>query len=289
MALSLKEASSFIVYPNADSNKYSRGVAGLLTGSERFPGAGVLSSEGALRSGAGFCRYMGEGRFSDSLVLGSCPEIVLGEGACDSFLVGSGISNILQDRRRGLARRIFSDASMYRERRGWLVLDAGGMDLILDSPPVVPAVITPHSGELQRLLKNKGVEAEAEGILKDAVHFAKLASRLFSCAVLLKGPHTVAAAGDFSEEVEADCHFLACAGTGDVLAGFLAGFLAVCKPEGGEGFVKACAAAAYLHNLAAKIASDNLDGPGHPIVAGDVAANLPNAYLRAIQKDKLDL
>ena len=283
------ELAPFIVYPNADSNKYSRGVVGLLTGSERFPGAGVLSSKAALRSGAGFCRYMGEGQFCNFLVLEKCPEIVLGEGACDSFLIGSGISDILQDPRGGLAKRIFSDASMYRGKGGWLVLDAGGMDLVLDSSPAVPTVITPHSGELQRLLKKKGVEGDAESILKDPVCFAKLASRLFSCAVLLKGPHTVAAAGDFSEEVEADCHFLACAGTGDVLAGFLAGFLAVCKPEGKEGFVKACAAAAYLHNLAAKIASDSLDGPGHPIVAGDVAANLPNAYLWAIQKDKLDL
>ncbi|MBR6439923.1 MAG: NAD(P)H-hydrate dehydratase [Aeriscardovia sp.] len=285
----MKEARSFIVYPNADSNKYSRGVVGLLTGSDRFPGAGVLSCKAALRSGAGFCRYMGEGRFCNSLVLGNCPEIVLGEGACDSFLVGSGISDVLQDPRRDLAKRIFSDASMYRKGAGRLVLDAGAMDLVLDSLPAVPTVITPHSGELQKLLKKKGVEADAESILKDPVRFAKLASRLFSCAVLLKGSHTVAAAGDFSEEVEADCHFLACAGTGDVLAGFLAGFLAVSKPEGEEGFVRACAAAAYLHNLAGKIASRSMEGPGHSIVASDVAANLPNAYLWAIQKDKLDL
>lgn len=284
-----RELAPFIVYPSANSNKYSRGVAGLLTGSERFPGAGVLSCKAALRSGAGFCRYMGEGQFCKSLVLGSCPEIVLGEGACDSFLIGSGISDILQDPRRNLAKRIFNDAAMYRKGRGWLVLDAGAMGLVLDSSPAMPTVITPHSGELQRLLEKKGMEADAGEILQDPIHFAKLASRLFSCAVLLKGALTVAASGDFSREVEADCHFLACAGTGDVLAGFLAGFLAVCKPEGEEGLVKVCAAAAYLHNLAGKIASKSLDSPGHPIVAGDVADNLPNAYLWAIQNDKLDL
>ena len=279
MALSLKESSSFIIYPNKDSNKYSRGVAGLLTGSERFPGAGVLSAKAALRSGAGFCRYMGEGQFCSSLVLGSCPEIVLGEGACDSFLIGSGISDILCDPRRDLAKRIFSDPSMYRENRGWLVLDAGAMALVLDFPSAVPTVITPHSGELQRLLEKKGMKTDAEGILNDPVYFAKLASRLLHCTVLLKGAKTVVANGDFCEEVEADCHFLACAGTGDVLAGFLAGFLAVCKPEGEEEFVRACAAGAYLHNLAGKIASQSMDGPGRPIVAGDVADNLPNAFL----------
>ena len=283
-----EDARSFLVFPDASSNKYSRGVAGLLTGSHRFPGAGVLSSKGALRSGAGFCRYMGEGQFCNSLVLGSCPEIVMGEGICDSFLMGSGISDIFHDSRSDLAKRIFADSSMYRRERGWLVLDAGGMDLILDSSPAVPTVITPHSGELQRLLKKKGVEVEVQTILKDPVHFAKLASGLFSCAVLLKGSCTVVADGNFVEEVNADCHFLACAGTGDVLAGFLAGFLASYKPEGKEEFVKACAAAVYLHNLSAKIASKSFEGPGHPIIASDVADNLPNAYLWAARKDKLE-
>ena len=274
-----QETISLIRYPDKDSNKYSRGVVGLLTGSERFPGAGVLSSRGALRSGAGFCRYMGEGQFCNSLVLGSCPEIVLGEGPCNSFLIGSGIPDILQDPRKDLAERIFSDPSIYRGGKGWLVLDAGAMDLVLNSSPAVPAVITPHSGELQKLLKKKGIEAAAEDILDNPLRFAKLASRLFSCAVLLKGACTVAALGDFSQEVNADCHFLACAGTGDVLAGFLAGFLAVYKPEGEEEFVRACAAAAYLHNLAGKIASQSMSGSGRPIVAGDVADNLPNAFL----------
>lgn len=283
-----REAASFIVCPDKDSNKYSRGVAGLLTGSERFPGAGVLSSMGALRSGAGFCRYMGEGRLCNSLVLGSCPEIVLGEGTCDSFLLGSGISDILQDSRSDLAKRIFSNSSMYRGGHGWLVLDAGGMDLVLDFSPAVPTVITPHSGELQRLLRKKGVEAKAENILEDPVRFAKLASGLFSCTVLLKGTKTVIASEDCCEEVKVDCHYLSSAGTGDVLAGFLAGFLAFAKPKNAKQFVKACAAAAFFHNLSAKIASCSLSGHGKPIIASDVADNLPNAYLWTERKDKLE-
>ena len=288
MEISANEVASFIVYPDKESNKYSRGIVGLLTGSNRFPGAGVLSSKGALRSGAGFCRYIGESQFCNSLVLNSCPEMVMGIGKCDSFLVGSGISDISQDPRGDLVRRLLTDPSMYREQRGWLVLDAGAMDLILDFTSLVPTVITPHSGELQRLFKKRGIEVEAQAILKDPVHFAKLASGLFSCAVLLKGSCTVVADRNFVEEVNADCHFLACAGTGDVLAGFLAGFLASCKPEGKEEFVKACATAVYLHNLAAKIASESFEGPGHPIIASDVADNLPNAYLWAARKDKLE-
>lgn len=259
-----------------------------MTGSDRFPGAGVLSSKGALRSGAGFCRYIWESQFCNSLVLNSCPEMVMGVGKCDSFLIGSGIFDIFHDSRSELAMRLLVDSSMYRGGRGWLVLDAGGMDLILDSSPAVPAVITPHSGELQKLLKKKGVEAEAGSILKNPVHFANLASRLFSCAVLLKGATTVVAFKGLSEEVKADCHYLACAGTGDVLAGFLTGFLALSKPKGEREFVRACAAAAYLHNLSAKIASESFEGPGHPIIASDVADNLPNAYLWAARKDKLE-
>ena len=276
---SREDARSFLVFPDASSNKYSRGVAGLLTGSDRFPGAGVLSSKGALRSGTGLCRYIGESQFCNSLVLNSCPEMVMGIGRCDSFLVGSGISDIFQDPRSDLARRLFTDPSMYRGEKGWLVLDAGAMDLILNSPSLVPTVITPHSGELQKLLKKKGIEATAEDILDNPLRFAKLASRLFSCAVLLKGATTVVTFKGFSEEVKADCHYLACAGTGDVLAGFLAGFLAMTKPKSEREFVRSCAAAAYLHNLAGKIASQSMDGPGRPIVAGDVADNLPNAFL----------
>ena len=283
-----EDARSFLVFPDASSNKYSRGVIGLLTGSDRFPGAGVLSSKGALRSGAGFCRYIGENQFCNSLVLNSCPEIVIGEGKCDSFLIGSGISNIFHDSRSDLAMRLLVDSSMYREEGAWLVLDAGGMDLILDSSPAVPTVITPHSGELQRLFKKRGIEVEAQAILKDPVHFAKLASSLFSCAVLLKGSTTVVAFKGFSEEVKADCHYLACAGTGDVLAGFLTGFLALTKPKSERELVRTCAVAAYLHNLSAKIASKSLEGPGHPIIASDVADNLPNAYLWAARKDKLE-
>ena len=263
-------------------------MAGLLTGSDRFPGAGVLSSKGALRSGAGFCRYIGESQFCNSLVLNSCPEIVMDMGKCDSFLVGSGISDISHDPRGDLARSLLTDLSLYREGRGWLVLDAGAMDLILNSPSLIPTVITPHSGELQRLFKKRGVEVEAQAILKDPVHFAKLASDLFSCAVLLKGAITVAAFKGFSEEIKADCHYLACAGTGDVLAGFLTGFLALTKPKSERELVRTCAVAAYLHNLSAKIASKSFEGPGHPIIASDVADNLPNAYLWAARKDKLE-
>ena len=119
-----EEVTSFIRFPNSDSNKYSRGVGALLIGSERFPGAGVLSSKGALRSGAGFCRYIGESQFCNSLVLNSCPEMVIGVGKCDSFLIGSGIADILKDPRSDLAKRILADSSMYRGGRGWLVLDA---------------------------------------------------------------------------------------------------------------------------------------------------------------------
>ena len=90
-------------------------MAGLLTGSDFFPGAGVLSSKGALRSGAGFCRYIGESQFCNSLVLNSCPEMVMGAGKCDSFLIGSGISDIFHDSRSDLAMRLLVDSSMYRE------------------------------------------------------------------------------------------------------------------------------------------------------------------------------
>ena len=281
------DAVSFISPPGKDSNKYTRGVAGIVAGSDKFPGAGVLASRAALRSGTGFCRFMGESQFCDTLVLNRSPEMVIGEGRCNSFLIGSGIVDISKDRRQGSIQRIMA-GELWWDNSGYLVLDAGGMDLALSHtlPPLT--VLTPHSGELSRLLKAKGEDGEVPEILANPVLYAEKASKLFSCAVLLKGTRTIASLGGYSEEVNIDCHYLACAGSGDVLAGFLAGFLALTKPEEGEEFVRACAAAAFFHNLSAKIASKSLTGQGRPIIAGDVADNLPNAYLWATQKGKLD-
>lgn len=83
-------AGSIIRLPKPSDSKYSRGVAGLITGSAKYPGAAVLSSAAAVRSNIGMVRYMGPVNASD-MVLRNSPEIVLGKGRVEAWAVGSGV------------------------------------------------------------------------------------------------------------------------------------------------------------------------------------------------------
>src|SRR5690349_17290798 len=79
--------------PSADDDKYSRGVVALRTGSAAYPGAAVLGVEAAWRAGAGFVRFVGDGRVSDA-VLARRPETVTGSDVgrtrVDAWVIGSG-------------------------------------------------------------------------------------------------------------------------------------------------------------------------------------------------------
>ena len=84
------DAREVLRTPSRDDHKYSRGSVLMLTGSSAYPGAAVLSVEGAWRTGIGMVRWFGEtdvGR----LVLQQRPETVMGAGRTDAVVVGSGI------------------------------------------------------------------------------------------------------------------------------------------------------------------------------------------------------
>ncbi|MDF7641628.1 NAD(P)H-hydrate epimerase [Bifidobacterium sp. ESL0784] len=81
---------SMIRLPKSTDSKYSRGVVGLITGSAKYPGAAVLSSNAAVRSNIGMVRYMGPVNASD-MVLRNTPEIVIGKGRVEAWAVGSGV------------------------------------------------------------------------------------------------------------------------------------------------------------------------------------------------------
>lgn len=76
--------------PRLQDAKYSRGVTGLITGSTRYPGAGVLTTDAAAHANIGMVRYMGPSRVQD-MVLTRVPEAVLGKGRVESWVVGSGV------------------------------------------------------------------------------------------------------------------------------------------------------------------------------------------------------
>ncbi|WP_243387626.1 bifunctional ADP-dependent NAD(P)H-hydrate dehydratase/NAD(P)H-hydrate epimerase [Bifidobacterium felsineum] len=156
-------ASDAIRLPHYEDSKYARGVVGLVTGSQRYPGAAVLTARAAARANTGMIRYLGPER-AQNMVLAALPEAVLGKGHVQSWVVGSGVP---------VADAAGADADAQRDTIGALLKhyalngDAAADDIAYDMPPIVvdagaldllpshvpnQVVITPHAGEMAALL-----------------------------------------------------------------------------------------------------------------------------------------
>jgi NAD(P)H-hydrate epimerase len=130
-------------------------------------------------------------------------------------------------------------------------------------------VLTPHPGELARLLRTS-----AAGIQSNRLEHARSAARAYGCTVVLKGPGTVVAQRDGRAViVGAGGPALATGGSGDVLTGCIAACLARGLPA-----PEAAAAGAYLHGLAGDLAEEKWGAPG--AIAGDVPELLSEAIRR---------
>lgn len=204
--------------PNATDDKYSRGVVGFVTGSEGFPGAAILGVTAALRTGVGMVRYLGPASVSAALVEVR-PEAVLQTGRCQAWVVGSGIA---ADSAGEQASRIVE----LSHQAGYLVVDAGALDLIDFQTCKATCLLTPHSGELARLLTRLGSNNTRENVEADRVGAARLAAKLTGQVVLLKGSENVLATAERALTLPAGPAGLATAGTGDVLAGVLGALIA---------------------------------------------------------------
>lgn len=253
--------------PSADDDKYSRGVVALRTGSAAYPGAAVLGVEAAWRTGAGFVRFVGDGRVSDA-VLARRPETVTGSDVgrtrVDAWVIGSGTDAAHRSADEEAALRALLTGSTR------VVVDAGALDLV--DRPTAPVLLTPHAGEFSKLRARLRLASAEE----DRAGGAAEVARALGVTVLLKGARTLIATPDGGAiAVAAGTGWLATAGTGDVLGGVLGAVLAA---NPGAPLEEAAAAGAWLHGYAARIASGSANGePGHPIVASDVAQALPRA------------
>ncbi|WP_314424523.1 NAD(P)H-hydrate dehydratase [uncultured Microbacterium sp.] len=260
------DSARFVRAPGASDDKYSRGVVGLRTGSSAYPGAAVLGVEAAWRAGAGFVRYIGEGRAAEG-VIARRPETVVSanaEGArVGAWVIGSGTDPTARTDAEERELRAILDGEVP------VVVDAGALDLAADAS--APLLLTPHAREFERLGDRLGLRSDS-----DRARAASTMAAALGCTVLLKGAETLIASSDGAvRTVGAGTGWLATAGTGDVLGGVLGALLAA-NPEAPVADV--AAAGAWLHGHAARIASEtDGDGAGHPIVALDVAQALPRA------------
>jgi hydroxyethylthiazole kinase-like uncharacterized protein yjeF len=238
--------------PHGESDKYSRGVLGLMAGSAQYPGAAVIATAGALGGPLGMVRYVGPDAVAAE-VRAAHPEIVAGEGRVQAWAVGSGLGDELDV---GRVRDLL-DADEP------ILLDADGLRALDDSGDHAGVLATPHAGELARLLGVDRSTVEAARL-----EHARLAAERFDATVLLKGSTTVIAAPDGHVRVNTNATpWLATAGAGDVLAGLCGALLAA-----GLTTLDAASVGAYLHAAAANLASAS-----GPVTALSVAAALPEA------------
>ena len=246
--------------PGAADHKYTRGVVGVAAGSAEFTGAGVLAVAGAASGLAGMVRYSGPDPVS-RLVRERHPEVVVGDGRVQAWVVGSGGGG---DADAVLARALKDDVPM--------VVDADALEH-LDRPVGAPALLTPHAGELARLLDRDRAEVE-----RDPLGSVRDAADTYGAVVMLKGDRTlVAAPGGSGEPVYVNTigpDWLATAGSGDVLAGLCGSVLAT-----GLDPLRAGALSAWLHGAAGTYASG-----GRPVTASDVAAALPTVIGHVLQE-----
>jgi hydroxyethylthiazole kinase-like uncharacterized protein yjeF len=252
--------------PGRTSHKYARGVLGVVAGSDRYPGAAVLASGGALRAGVGMVRYVGS---AGSQVLAAHPEVVVGEGRVQAWVVGPGVAPD-DDAQRARARDALVHALAHDEPAA---VDAGALDLLPDRvPPHV--VLTPHAGELATLLSARGAAVDRADVEAAPLAHARRAHELTGATVLLKGATTVVVGAYGAVHAQADAPaWLATAGAGDVLAGVLGALLAGRAADAVDDPtlpVALAAAAAAVHGRAAHAAN-----PGGPVTASDVAAAVP--------------
>lgn len=280
------------------AHKGDAGSVVIVAGSSGMVGAAVLAGQGALRGGAGLVRLAttpaGAGALAaaipEALTLALAPDGLAGastDAAIDAILgatvhadavalgPGLGTAPATVAAVRQLIRRIDRP----------LVLDADGLNAfagdllsLADSRPGrAPLVITPHPGELARLLATTVSEVQA-----DRLSAARKASASADCVCLLKGSGTVVAGPDGRALIVPSGNpGMATGGMGDVLTGLLAALLAgwsraaATTGRPSSDLLELVGAAALLHGVAGDLAQLDVGTIG--LIAGDVAVRLPRA------------
>jgi NAD(P)H-hydrate epimerase len=256
-------------------------------GSRSRPGAAALAALGALRAGAGLVT-VATGRSALPLVHAHCPEVMLEplaetergtlsrraaaplirQGAeMDAVILGPGLGQATD-----VAQVI---RALVDQVRAPVVVDADGLNAIAGHLEVLPGsapqprILTPHPGEMARLLGKSIREVQ-----RDRIGAAGRFARKHRCWLVLKGYRTLTAAPSGEVHVNPTGNpGMATAGTGDVLAGMIGALVA----QAGEP-LPGILAAVYLHGLAGDLAAAHRGEAG--MIASDLLAHVPEAIRR---------
>ncbi len=254
----------------AATHKGTYGHVGVIAGSPGRSGAAVLCVRGALRSGAGLVTVLTDIETA-KLVHAASIESMTFSGDLQPFLenksaivLGPGLADNddAYEQTRAIANAIELP----------LIIDASALNAFAThadqlNPHGRPRVITPHPGELARLL-----QSDTKTINADRIAAAREAARVTNCVVVLKGHQSLVAEPDGHVYVNPTGNpGMATGGMGDVLAGMIGALLA----RGADPVDAACVAV-YLHGLAGDILRDELGDVG--MTATDLADRVPRAF-----------
>ena len=281
------EVGHWLPARNPEGHKGTFGKVFLLAGSLGMTGAAAMAAEAVLRSGAGMV-YLGtaaslctavasqlrevvikplpEIRKKLAIALRSLGEVRLHAREADVVAVGPGLGR--HHETIELVQRFVANLE------NPVVIDADGLYAVAKKTGVLkerkfPTILTPHSGELARLLN-----VSTEEILNHRVSAARRGAAELNSILLLKGAPTVIAAPAGEVWISPTGNSgMATAGSGDVLTGLLAGLLAQ-----GMELLKAACAAAFLHGWAGGLAKEKQGE--RSMIAGDILAALPDAFAR---------
>lgn len=266
-----------------DGNKSSFGRVFIVTGSIGMTGSGCLAAKAALRTGAGLV-YIGvpsaltniyEGNVTESITIPlkdtefgtldceSKNDILKIIEKCDVTALGPGLSTD-----KNISEIVFE---VIKQAKKPLILDADALNVISENIDVLkllkaPAILTPHPGEMARLLNVTVLEIQA-----NRIETAKEFACKYKVIVVLKGSGTIVALPDGNVYINPTGNSgMATAGTGDVLTGVISGLVAQ-----GASCESAAVSGVYLHGLAGDLAKE--DKGEYGMIAGDVVENLPYA------------
>jgi NAD(P)H-hydrate epimerase len=263
----------------AGSTKFSSGQVLIVGGSRGLTGAVCLAALASIRTGAGYAtaavpadlERIIEVKLTEVMSIGcasrdgglrpaASEQILAAAERAACVVVGSGMG-----REQG-TQRLVQDLTERIEAP--LVIDADGLNAFAGRIEKLtarkgPFVLTPHAGEMGRLL-----DRDSEAIGAKRAESAREAASRSGGIVLLKGDDTIVTDGERLAVNTVSSPQLATAGTGDVLSGMIAGLIA----RGMEPFAGTCAAV-VAHSRAGRAAGDRI---GHDsVIAGDVIDSIP--------------
>jgi len=268
--IDIQSISSIYKPRNQFSHKYNFGHALLYAGSKDMMGAAILCAKACLRSGAGLVTVFTEDQ-TQPVIQAALPEAITTTNTD---------VNVLWQKKRAVGIGPGLESSPAKKEllinlilryEGAIVIDATALQMLAEDTTIIkqrpanPVVLTPHTGEFEKLFGKTDNDFER-------IKLALERSAALQCYIILKGHHTLITCPGGSAYFNTTGNAgMATAGSGDVLTGMLTGLLAQGYPQ-----EDACLIGAYLHGMAGDLAAEEMSEEA--LIAGDIINCIREAY-----------